>query len=521
VILQRSQRALHLEVSASVLQPTPRRQMFSWGRGGGCFSPSDQRSALCLLPENVGQGEERRKKNEGGRLFSEASFAGWSGCKRSATEQHIWSWQGFTVLLKDTLAVQMLVNLDVRSGHLLEDCQLFVTEILQDEDLSESAQEARRVLLNNFRVVHVRNPQEFPFPADYRDDDGSDDNRSSSLGRSAQSDDASLASDNQDDGALESWRAALLQQALQTNELLLFTDFDDIPLVAVQDLSNILKQGYLEKKRRDHSFFGSEWQKRWCVLNNSIFYYFGSEKDKQQKGSFYINDYNVKLVPNLRKDSKKNACFELSAPGLRAFQFTASSPQEAREWVKQISFVLTDLRSASIPCDDDEDVEEEDEETYDDIEGLSGPPPPWPGAAVASQSGKQGGRQDTGEVDEEDEDIYEVLPEEDFPDPADESSEKSNKQAWSSDYANYYQGLWDCQADEPDELDFRRGDLIYIISKVHDGGVTHITRCLYPASNQPRLTFSPLQARVAVNPSSGREHEQWAYQNATISQPPE
>lgn len=38
--------------------------------------------------------------------------------------------------------------------------------------------------------------------------------------------------------------------------------------------------------------------------------------------------------------------------------------------------------------------------------------------------------------------------------------------AWSSDYANYYQGLWDCQADEPDELDFQRGDLIYIISKV-------------------------------------------------------
>lgn len=28
----------------------------------------------------------------------------------------------------------------------------------------------------------------------------------------------------------------------------------------------------------DHSFFGSEWQKRWCVLNNLIFYYFGSEK---------------------------------------------------------------------------------------------------------------------------------------------------------------------------------------------------------------------------------------------------
>lgn len=34
------------------------------------------------------------------------------------------------------------------------------------------------------------------------------------------------------------------------------------------------------------------------------------------------------------------------------------------------------------------------------------------------------------------------------------------------DYANYYQGLWDCEADEPDELAFQRGDLIYIVSKV-------------------------------------------------------
>ncbi|KAA8581219.1 hypothetical protein FQN60_002800 [Etheostoma spectabile] len=235
-------------------------------------------------------------------------------------------------------------------------------------------------------------------------------------------------------------------------------DMGDIPSVAAQDLGNILKQGFLEKKRRDHSFFGSEWQKRWCVLNNSIFYYFGSEKDKQQKGSFYIGDYGVQLVTNLRKDSKKTACFELFCPGRRSFQFTASSPQEAREWVDQINFVLRDLHSTSIPCDDDE---EEEEETYDDIEVLTGPPLPRLSAAQAFQSGKLGGGHETGEVDEEDEDIYEVLPDEDL---TDESSEK-NKPAWSSDYANYYQGLWDCQADESDELSFQRGDLIYIISK--------------------------------------------------------
>ena len=42
--------------------------------------------------------------------------------------------------------------------------------------------------------------------------------------------------------------------------------------------------------------------------------------DKQQKGSFYINGYSAELVANIRKDSKKNACFELTAPGRRPFQ---------------------------------------------------------------------------------------------------------------------------------------------------------------------------------------------------------
>lgn len=36
----------------------------------------------------------------------------------------------------------------------------------------------------------------------------------------------------------------------------------------------------------------------------------------------------------------------------------------------------------------------------------------------------------------------------------------------STDFANYYQGLWDCTGDLPDELSFKRGDAIYILSKV-------------------------------------------------------
>lgn len=46
--------------------------------------------------------------------------------------------------------------------------------------------------------------------------------------------------------------------------------------------------------------------------------------DKHQKGSLYLSDYDVQLVNNLRKDSKKNSCFELFAPGRRSFQVSVS-----------------------------------------------------------------------------------------------------------------------------------------------------------------------------------------------------
>ncbi|KAM9832475.1 src kinase-associated phosphoprotein 1 [Neosynchiropus ocellatus] len=283
---------------------------------------------------------------------------------------------------------------------LLNDCEYFIADILQDEQLSESAEDAQKKLLNNFRLVRERFPLDFSIQFGPKDEEGSDDNRSSSLGRSAPSD----TSENQDD-----W----------THDYV-----EDIPLVAAHELNNVIKQGYLEKRRKDHGFFSSEWQKRWCVLNNSVFYYYSSEKDKQQKGCFDIRDYDVQLVTNLRKDSKRNSCFELSAPGQQVYQFTAASPQDARDWVTQIEFVRQDLSSSFIPVDDDES--EEPEEDYDDIE----------------------------------EDIYESMPE-DFPAIAQESSET----AVQPDYASYYQCLWDCQADELDELAFSRGDLIRIVSK--------------------------------------------------------
>ncbi|NXB70566.1 SKAP1 protein, partial [Donacobius atricapilla] len=132
----------------------------------------------------------------------------------------------------------------------------------------------------------------------------------------------------------------------------------------VQDSGNILKQGYLEKRSREPSFFGSEWHKRWCVLTQRNFLYYANEKSKQPKGSFPIERYRARLDSQLRKDSRKKCCFQLLCPGKRSYEFTAPSPAEAQDWVEQIQFLLRGeyLSSLTIPCEEDEEEEEEDEE---------------------------------------------------------------------------------------------------------------------------------------------------------------
>ncbi|NXA69655.1 SKAP1 protein, partial [Mohoua ochrocephala] len=133
----------------------------------------------------------------------------------------------------------------------------------------------------------------------------------------------------------------------------------------VQDPGNILKQGYLEKRSREPSFFGSEWHKRWCVLTQRNFFYYANEKSKQPKGSFPMECYRARLDPQLRKDSRKKCCFQLLCPGKRSYEFTAPSPAEAKDWVEQIQFLLKDLSSLTIPCDEDEEEEEEEELSKD------------------------------------------------------------------------------------------------------------------------------------------------------------
>ncbi|XP_053743882.1 src kinase-associated phosphoprotein 2 [Synchiropus splendidus] len=292
---------------------------------------------------------------------------------------------------------------------LISDLESFLSDGLKGENLSKKVKEKREVFLKRIREVKQS------FQHDFKDKSGED---------------SDIYEDDVDSNDGESLQSERTDKDEETSE-----SSQQSPPVAAQDLQSVVKAGYLEKRRKDHSFFGVEWQKRWCALSHNTFYYYGHEKDKQQKGEFNIDGYKVKIINTLRKDSKKDCCFEISAPDKRVYQFCASSVKEAEDWVKQIDFVLRDM-SGMIPEEDDEG-----QGLYDDTE-----------------------------VPPTDDDIYEELPEEDpkptvSKPPVAAPPMKPPAADKSTDYPNYYQGVWDCVGDHPDELSFKRGDAIYILSK--------------------------------------------------------
>lgn len=61
-------------------------------------------------------------------------------------------------------------------------------------------------------------------------------------------------------------------------------------------------------------WFSAQWRQWFFSFINILW------ADKQQKGEFAIDGYTVKMNNTLRKDSKKDCCFEISAPDKRVYQ---------------------------------------------------------------------------------------------------------------------------------------------------------------------------------------------------------
>ncbi|KAM8967090.1 src kinase-associated phosphoprotein 2 [Pelodytes ibericus] len=306
--------------------------------------------------------------------------------------------------------------------------ETFISDGLKGESLSKKAKEKREALSKKIKEIKLNYPQEFQDKGELED--------LNEIEAFPPQDSVSLASDRDKDDELPS-------------------EGNLYPPVAAQDLV-LSKGGYLEKRRKDHSFFASEWQKRWCAISNSIFYYYGSDKDKQQKGEFSLDGYSARMNNSLRKDTKKDCCFEIYAPDKRVYQFAAGSPKEAEEWVNAILFQR----------------DSEGDELYDDVVNQDSAP----SSTVTSV------------IPPDEDDIYEILPEESNAAPVENDTPKVSIQAppisakpsqapssndtasgkEDTDYVNFYRGLWDCTGDQPDELSFKHGDVIYILSKEYN-----------------------------------------------------
>nr|XP_045721178.1 src kinase-associated phosphoprotein 2 [Mirounga angustirostris] len=332
--------------------------------------------------------------------------------------------------------------------NLLADVETFVTDTLRGENLSKKAKEKRESLIKKIKDVKPIYLQDFQDKGDAEDGEEYDDPFA------GPPDTVSLASERYDkDDEAHSEEVIVFQIFMNKLQIPSQTVLQPYtPLRLTVDLFVLFpKISFVNPTIPNTSIIN------WVFIvtaENEILTFVLSSTDKQQKGEFAIDGYNVRMNNTLRKDGKKDCCFEISAPDKRIYQFTAASPKDAEEWVQQLKFVLQDMGSDVIP-------EEYDErgELYDDVDH------PLPTSSLPASS------QPT------DDEIYEELPEEEedsVPAKVEEQGKMSQDSVHpttgdkSTDYANFYQGLWDCTGALSDELSFKRGDVIYILSKEYN-----------------------------------------------------
>uniref|UniRef100_A0A8C4NE24 Src kinase-associated phosphoprotein 2 n=1 Tax=Eptatretus burgeri TaxID=7764 RepID=A0A8C4NE24_EPTBU len=235
--------------------------------------------------------------------------------------------------------------------------------------------------------------------------------------------------------------------------------------VAASCLTDQVMAGYLEKKKKEHSVFGTEWQKRYCIISSNTFYVYGNKKDKQQKEAFILDDASsVHRSIGMRRDSKRDCCFEIADNENSTHKFAASSLEAANEWVETIKTLLQGYtasrssgRDSSVAAftssiqsmqDHREELHSEDI-LYDDV-GTN--------PNVPADLGQE---------------APDLLEDDDLPPPPSFLLDGLCKPEpvipdKEYNYRNFYQALWNCTADKEDELSFKRGDLIYVLSKEFD-----------------------------------------------------
>lgn len=323
-----------------------------------------------------------------------------------------------------------------------------------------------------------------------------------------------------------------------------------VGLIPAADLKDPVFSGFLDKKQKKGLFGGGKFQKRWCVIHAGVFYYFATQKDKQQHGAFKLEGYMFRNAPDLStKKGEKELCFELyqENEGKRIYQFMAKTKTEYDEWkdilenggkplIEEDMYeevgILDRPASKSIPevKKVEVNVEEIAEDVYEEPpEGPEQPkpppppsprslhkpppslletplpPPPPPSLKSINKAPPPSPKVETKEENSAvtQDEIYDDAMSEETPKPGAPPTESTEAPPRPpevpppmkkgrptrdlpppppvkkrirlnitynpvEDFENRYYGKWDCEGGNSQELSFKKGDIIYVLSREFD-----------------------------------------------------
>lgn len=268
-----------------------------------------------------------------------------------------------------------------------------------------------------------------------------------------------------------------------------------IPIPA-SEMCRADKTGYLEKKGKERlGGLLSSYQKRWCAVRDGVLYLYEKPTDKRQKGQIALSMYEARpFVYTASKDaSKKDAAFEIVCPGKKTYQFIAFNAKDVKQWISAIeknSEVSPSASPMGSCAGSSVDVSQLPLPPTQSQSSLSKPlplppsprlpsprqePPPRrvPPVPVEPENDREleyeyveGQTTTTAAPPEEDgEQIYE---DGEFSDDPKASGSQLTDEEVAGDYESWYQAIWDCHSGQPDELSFKRGDLLKVVSKEYD-----------------------------------------------------
>ncbi|CAD8085252.1 unnamed protein product [Paramecium primaurelia] len=116
----------------------------------------------------------------------------------------------------------------------------------------------------------------------------------------------------------------------------------------LEDLKNIMKEGWLEKESR---VFKS-WRRRWFVLTTTTLYSFKAEKQYSNPTEI-IQLSTVSTIKSCQEETNKENTFKIDTPD-QTFFLQASNNQDKEGWIGAVGKAMVKLNLKKNRNDDDD-----------------------------------------------------------------------------------------------------------------------------------------------------------------------